>query len=307
MKNNLYLRKTLFCILLSCILYLPSQAQFIAEMHNLQPGGKRIYKVTNNGAKYRYDVTEGTESMIVIVDPENKRSSILIPSMQYVHHMELHSMQSLSNDPVQAFNYYVENYEVTLGEGQTVNGFFALPVVVSSGGQKLFTGWFSEELDFPVKIINEQQEGHLMELKNIIIEEIDPTLFDIPDHYTEVDNQMRPIIPEPPPPESWNDLDESVPFEKVFRRGDRIHFLVETEIYHKLILENTTENPAKIIRYQYKDGLALPDNKQGPVDFRTNRLFSGEKKTHPLAWKTGTKIILEIHEGELTVEVKPER
>ena len=98
-----------------------------------------------------------------------------------------------------------------------------------------------------------------------------------------------------------------VPFSGSYKRGDRLRFKVETEIYHKLILGNSSSTPAKIVRFQFRDGKALAENEQGPLDFRTNRLFEGESKTHTLAWKLGMEIILEIHEGEMQVEVKPER
>ncbi len=307
MKTRIRTQFLLPWMLLAGLFPAVCQAQFTAEMVNVQPRGERVFKVTHNGARYRYDFKEGNEEMILIVDPGQKRSSILIPSMQFVHYMEIQSMNSLSNDPVQSFFYFMDNYDTKEGDTESVNGRAAKVIEVKYGDQKLFTCWLSEELNFPLKIVNEQQKGMYMELRNISIGETDPSLFEIPEFYTEVDNKMRPVIPEPPAPTAWKEIKQKVPFVETFSRGDKIRFIVETGIYHKLILENASEEPAKVISFQFRNGELVPDNEQGPVSTRTSRLYKGEKTTDTRAWKKGVEIVLEVHEGQMKIEVKPER
>ena len=131
-------------------------------------------------------------------------------------------------------------------------------------------------------------------------------IFTVPEDYIVVDEQMRPVIPEPPAPESWNDKTLDVPFNEELTRGDRARFSISYDKYSKLILSNKTESPAKVIWNVYRNGQKLPDNEQGPVKYRTKRLYKGENRNLTYNWKPGDEIEMECYEGKLQVEVKPE-
>jgi hypothetical protein len=55
-----------------------------------------------------------------------------------------------------------------------------------------------------------------------------------------------------------------------------------------------------------RNGQELPDNEQGPIKYRSVRLYSGETKAYTFDWKEGDVVILEIHEGKMNVQVFPE-
>jgi|GEM_PF-655842 len=298
--------KKLIILGLLIIISASVSAQFTAEMVNTHSGITIKYKIYNDGTNYRYEFEESGEQLVVIVHPEKKLTSVLLPSLKTVQHMEYQSMSSISNDPVQSIRYYRENYlEKPVGT-ESIHGIEARVFDIFYGSEKLLTCWMSEELNFPLKIINHQQEGVFMEVTGIQTGLQDPALFRIPDDYTEVDSRGRPIIPEPPAPESWNDIEMNVPFGNVFRRGDKIKFKISENVYHTLILDNTGETPAKVIRTAFRNGAILSSDEQGPESYRTNRLFKGESRNLTQDWDVGLEIVIEVHEGEIYVGVELE-
>jgi hypothetical protein len=71
-----------------------------------------------------------------------------------------------------------------------------------------------------------------------------------------------------------------------------------------LLLENTGDTPAKVVRTAYRDGKPLSDEEQGSVSSRTNRLFMGETRSMIQDWQAGLEIHIEVHEGKMYVEVE---
>lgn len=287
-------------------LKLPGQESFKAEMTNVKQGAKEIYRVQSNGNKYRYDFEIGGDKGIVIVDPVNGKTAILFPSEKFVHYTETSSMISRSNDPVQAVMTLKDRYtEKSLGQ-ENVAGFDCDKTELYSDDQKIFTVWFSEKLNFPLKIQSHIGKDTYMELNNVEVQNIPPTVFEIPEGYTEVDSRMRPIIPEPPAPETWNRIEVDLPFNKEYARGDLIRFKVPETQNYTFILTNNSADPTKIIRMSFRDGKELSNNEQGPLTYRTKRLFANESSKDTYSWKAGDIKILEVHEGKLNIKIQAE-
>ena len=281
-------------------------AQFTAEMVNAHSGITINYKIYNDGINYRYEFKESGKSLVVIVYPEKKLTGVMIPSQKTVQYMEYQSMRTISNDPVQSIRYYRDNYEEKTVGQENLHGFETTVFEIYYGPEKILTCWMAETINFPLKIINHQQEGVFMEVTSIRSGAPESALFEIPEDYTEVDSRGRPIIPEPPPPESWQELAVDLPFGKVFERGDRIKITIREDAYHRVLLENTGDTPAKVVRIAYRDGKPLSDEEQGPESSRSNRLFMGETRSLIQDWQAGLEIHIEVHEGKMYVEVEVE-
>jgi hypothetical protein len=118
---------------------------------------------------------------------------------------------------------------------------------------------------------------------------------------------MRPKIPEPPPPDSWTNVELSLPVDRVFQRGEKIIVNINMETNYRLTAINNSDNPAKFIRSQWKDGAELPEDKQGPLKYRTKRIFKSEKFSNVYHWKAGEQVRFEVHEGELEIQVNAEK
>lgn len=305
------LMKTKFTIVLSVIFSFYttlsfSQSSFSAEMLNVQRGTERVYKLQSDGLKYRYDFEESGMKGTVIVDPEKGQTAILMPDEKYVHYTDIHSSTSLMNDPYQAFIYSKSRYdEKNIGK-EKIEGYDCSKIELYASGQQVYTAWHSEELGFLLKLVNEMADNTYMELKDIKQEKISDGVFSVPEDYTEVDRKMRPKIPEPPAPDSWKEIMASIPIKGEYQRGDVISFDVPESRNYQLILKNNTGNPAKVIRIGMRDGKELPGNEQGPLSYRTRRLFAGESFSNVYSWKAGDEKLIQVHEGIINIEIIPE-
>ncbi|MDT8400750.1 MAG: hypothetical protein RQ743_03565 [Bacteroidales bacterium] len=304
--------KNLFAIFLSTIFSLSaalsySQSPFSAEMLNVQSGSEKLYKLHSDGLKYRYDFNEDGQKGIVIVDPGAGKTAILLPEEKFVHYTDIHSSTSLMNDPYQAFLYSKSRYEEKQAGKEKVSGYDCAKSELYASDQLIFTAWYSEDLGFLVKLVNEMADNTYMELRDINKEDISDKVFAVPDDYVEVDRKMRPIIPEPPAPESWNKIEVAIPLKGEYKRGELLSFEIPESRNYKLILNNNTDKPAKIIRIGMRDGKELPDNEQGPLSYRTRRLYGGESFSNVYSWKAGDEKLIQVHEGVINIEIIPEK
>ncbi len=218
--------KKVILVLFVNLLILPLSAQFSADLANVQPGDKRIYKVHSNGTKYRYDFEEDGMKGAVIVDPAANQTAILYPDKKYVRYVETSSPFSGMMDPNQGFKQMQQRFTPKDAGSETMLGYKVKKLEIYAGEDKIVTGWYSEDLGFLVKMIKHGRENDYMELTNIKKGKIDDSLFKIPEDYIEVDDQMRIKIPEPPPPESWNSIELNLPIKGDYKRGDNISFSI---------------------------------------------------------------------------------
>ena len=284
-----------------------SFGQFAAEMKNVIQGREMIYHVSSDGTMYRYDFNLDGEPTVVIVDEAQRKMHILVPNKKFIHTTDLDSRMSLMNDPVQAFRRYAKMYDANSIGSEKIGEFNTNIIELAASGQKLFTCWMCEELKFPIKLVNEQGIDTYMELSNIQKKKVDPSLFILPEDFIAVDDQMRPVIPEPPAPESWNEIELSVPINRVLKRGDRVRFKVNHTSYTKMRFTNESEKPTKIMYQECNaDGEKKSHDEQGIDRMRTYRLFTDEFKSLTNAFKEGDINMLEVFEGEVHVDVKPD-
>jgi len=282
------------------------QTSFTARMVNTVKGTERVYNLQSDGKKYRYDFEESGMRGIVIVDPEKGKTAILMPDEKYVHFTPINSRTSLMNDPYQSFLYTKARFEEKNTGKEMVTGFECDKTEIYDSEKKIITAWHSSELGFLLKMTDDRSENTFVELRDIKPGNIDKELFMIPTDYTEVDERMRPVIPEPPPPDSWKTIGSSLPLKGEFRRGDRITFKIPESKNYKLLLTNKTGDPAKIIWTGMRKGNELPGNEQGPLSFRTKRLHGGESSSNTYRWTAGDEIIIQIHEGVINIEIMAE-
>jgi hypothetical protein len=304
MKSTI--RNTVIFLMTLLPVVIQGQTPFKAEMHNVKSGNKTIYQLQSDGTKYRYDFEEDGMKGIVIVDPVKGKTAILMPDKKFVHYTELTSGLSMANDPFQSFLNMRKRFTEKIIGPEKIYGYESEKSELYAGDQKLFTAWYSGKLNFLLKMINNSEPDTYMELSDIKPQKIDPAVFKVPEDYTVVDQRMRPVIPEPPPPDSWNTVKTTLPVKGEFKRGDLITFKVPENKNYKIILKNETGDPSKIIRISMRDGKELPDNEQGPLRYRTNRLFGGESSTNTYSWKAGDDKIIQVHEGKIHIEVVPE-
>lgn len=278
-------------------------SQFRATMVNSQQGNQRNYNVYIGNDQYRYEFSEDGMDGIIIVKPSENKTFILIPEKKFVHITECDGSMSRMNDPVQAYATF-KSYGLEKKEGsEKLGAFNCTKYGLYQEDTRIFTMWFSDELNFPIKIKSELDEGTYMELNDIKRMDPDAGLFIVPTDYTEVDRQLRPVIPEPPPPEEWIEKKAELPLNLKLERGTRVLLGIPESVYYKFKLENNGDTPSKIIYRLYQDGNPLDVNIQGRDKYRTYRLFPGEKKTLTQDWKKDYELRIEVYEGTMDIEI----
>lgn len=287
---------------------LPLYAQFTAELTIAEQGNKKIYLIQSDGSKYRYDFEEDGMKGVVIVDPVANRTAILYPDRKYVRYTETTSAFSGMMDPNQGFKRMQNRFtEKNIG-AEKILGVEAEKLELYAGDEKVITAWYSKELSFLVRMTYQGRENTFVELSNIEQRDVDASVFTIPEDYIEVDDQMRVMIPEPPPPESWKTIEATLPVKGEFVRGDQIVFNVQKNKYLYVYLKNETSKPAKIITIlSMRNGMKVPDKDQYPVSYRTKRLYKNETESFGNYWEPGDDLIIQVHEGKMHIEVAKEK
>jgi hypothetical protein len=213
---------------------------------------------------------------------------------------------SRMNDPVSSVRIY-QQQGASKDEGEEkVGDYTCTKSSISQGDTRLFTVWQSEKLNFPVKIENHYAKDSYMELVDINSWEVSDSYFIVPEGYTEVDDEMRPIIPEPPAPKTWSTKNVTIPFEGKVKRGTKIKMVIPESVYYKFITTNAGDTPTKFTYHLYENGEKLSWEIVGNDERRTHRLYMEEKKTQTMDWKKDWELIIEVYEGEVMIEVFPE-
>ncbi len=303
--NSHILKRLTFFLLISS---LSSQVfpQFKASMENVKSGNKEIYTVYSDKTQYRYDFVQDNQKMIIIVKPQINKTIILLPDKKFYIQQACDGMNSRRNDPVQSYISMKKDYTEKNAGKENVEGFTCNKKEIYADNDKIITAWFAESLNFPVKMVNHLYENTYMNLKDIQKWKVDPAFFEIPSGYTEVDERMRPVIPEPPAPKKWTTKSVQLPFQSEVSRGTLLIFSINKEAHYKMIAENKTDKPAKIIRYSFRDGKELSEKIQGPEKYRTSRLYPGEKVPGTFIWKEGQEIRIKVFEGTISLIIREE-
>ena len=291
------------CLAALLLIPLMSIGQWQADMTNSMQGDVRNYKVHSNGMQYRYDFSDDGMTGVVIVNPAENLTAIMLVDKKMVHFTPCDGMMSQMNDPVQAYSSYLV-YGAEKAEGnEEINGYDCVKTGVYMDEKPLVTRWFSKELNFPVKIENHYTENTYMLLENVETWKPDASMFMVPEDYLEVDEEMRPAVPEPEPPTDWMEKEVAVPVDIKASRGMAISVPIVETVYHKLIIENTGDTHAKFSYHSFVDGKELSEDIQGPEEYRTIRLYMGEDYKMTMNWKAGQLILFKFYEGEATLKV----
>jgi hypothetical protein len=87
------------------------------------------------------------------------------------------------------------------------------------------------------------------------------------------------------------------------KRGEEVIFPIINEVYHKMVIENTGDTPLKFIFHQYENGSEQGEDAQGNEEWRSRRLYMGEKYNMTFNWKPGWEIHLNVYEGSGSLSV----
>ncbi|NLE35296.1 MAG: hypothetical protein GX622_09345 [Bacteroidales bacterium] len=185
--------KKLFLFLSLSLLILPAEAQFKAKMYFTSMGKDHVFTVYSSDVGYRYEFNEDGQAGVVIAKTGSPDIYILMPQQKMAMKSSADNPMTLGNDPVGSYEYHKENATIKEIGHEKINGIDCLKTELwninsnefGQVNQKLFTGWTSDEYDFPVKIINhiEVSGESTMEIREIEPWTPDPGYLEVPDGY----------------------------------------------------------------------------------------------------------------------------
>lgn len=233
-------------------------SEFTADLTEQYGDHVKSGKIYVKGSKYCLDLVEDGEQIIVIVDPDAKRTIVISVSMKEYQDLAIDDMTSVMNDPIQGYAYTAGMGEEKNAGTETINGFECDKFVISMMDTDVMSKWVSKKLGFPIKIIAHGPPDRIMELTNIKEGSIDETKFNIPEGFTKwIDPETLPV--EPP---EWAAGIASAPvmkppFEHDMAAGDIVRITVELGKSLKIKSENKSEANAEAKVVPFKDGRPL--------------------------------------------------
>lgn len=180
--------KKIILISLSLLLSLPTLAQFKGKMVFKTMDKERHFNVFSCDAGYRYDFDEDGRKGTVIVKSGSADVIILMPQQKMAMKSPAGSAMSMSSDPLKSMEYYQEGGIMKKEGTETINGVKCTKSTLwnkDNPTQKMFTLWFSDKYNFPMKMVNhiDGSENSGMEMKDVESWTSDKTFFEIPEGY----------------------------------------------------------------------------------------------------------------------------
>lgn len=161
----------------------PTTESFTADMIQKVDGQSIEGELFVKGNKYMIAMKEGGEEISIIVNRENGKTKLLIPSQEVGQEMSNTSLKSLSNNPFESFKYLFEKHPSRKKGSEVINGYECKKIEVYEKDQDLMTAWVSDKLNWPVKIVLKVEPSREVELKNIKEKPVVECLFQVPEDY----------------------------------------------------------------------------------------------------------------------------
>jgi len=197
--------KKLLILILGIAAGLNLFGQFSATMLISLDKIQKTFNVFSDVNRYRYEFTEGSQQVIVIVLKETDDFYMIMPKQKMAIRAKTDSQMGIATDPLQQYDHFAEKgaTEKIIGK-ERINGYECTKKELintkkddfGESNQLLFTIWYSEEFQFPVKIENHIDGTSKSSMELLDIEPWKPggDSFIIPEGYTVMDQET--MMPE---------------------------------------------------------------------------------------------------------------
>jgi len=138
---------------------------------------------------YRLEILEDGKPMAIIADREKKIHRVLNMEGKVFFKISSDDFVVRFADPFKASEYMVSEYGSKVEGNEKINGINCEKQVIIVEDKKIHSRWFSNELNFPVKLVtyNGKKVAYLTELKNIREVDLQKELFAPPSDFKQVE------------------------------------------------------------------------------------------------------------------------
>jgi|GEM_PF-1290775 len=255
-------------------------AEFKADMVQGHPGQTTRSRLYVQGDVYRMEMEEEGRPLAVIVDRSAGKTFVLLPEEQAYLSMENDSMRSARNNPFLSYRLSAERYDTQELGRETLQGFACRKVRVTGQGEKVMTAWVSEELGFPLKIVNHLANDMPVALEKVVTGPVDDALFEVPDGYTPLGGAAGGTAPPSPgwTEEAASAPERTPPFERELEEGAMVRIPVKPGFHIRLGAKNLSEGRASFTAVAFRDGRPVHD--PGKRTYGMGRKGQGLKTLH---------------------------
>jgi len=171
-------------ILMAAALVVPVHAaEFSGDIMQISRGDTTAGKIYVKGDRYRMEITQEGEDIIVIVDPSVKKTIVIPVSLGEYRELATDDFLSLMNDPIQAYGHTVERGEEVMSGTETIGGYECDKYTVSMADSEVMSKWVARDLDFPVRIAMYGHGAKDMIISNITETAVEDSQFTVPDGF----------------------------------------------------------------------------------------------------------------------------
>jgi len=106
---------------------------------------------------------------------------------------------------------------------------------------------------------------------------------------------------------SWTVVNKDLPLDESFEAGSRVVMVIDYENHTTVDYINESASAVTVVFNVSNEGTPLPDDKIGPVQYRTKTLDPGETVQMTFAWEKGHEVSFEISGGALHLRAGPKK
>lgn len=323
MRTNMlisWLFGAVMVLVLSVSSSLAVAAEFSADMVMVDGDSTRTNRLYVKGLKYRMEIIQDGQEIIVIVDQETNLTRVALVSEKAYIEMPCDDMRSLMNDPFQSLKVTIETPGIehdSLGT-ETVNGMECDKSTLLWGGTEFYTYYMSQEYEFPVKIVQGKSDV-VAELENIKESDIDDGLFELPEGFSAME-EPEPIT-ETQPEETTPDFPEWVsnvasadfitpPFEQVMSSGDMIRIKVVEGKNIWVMATNNHGGESTFLTVPFLNGQPIDDPSVVFAEYGQTRMY--EMMIQGQGWPVSLdetpgeadEVVVRVEQGEVKIKAE---
>ena len=152
---------------------------FMADMVEIEKGKQTTSKFFLQDNQYRMDTEDDDMALTILVNRENKKTRVIVPSRKIYLEFANDDMRSLMKNPFEAYLYSMKKYSVkTLGK-EIVNNITCDKQEIEQNGKVVMTAWVSLKYNFPIKILNNLND-YVAELQGVRKVPLNANFFKVP-------------------------------------------------------------------------------------------------------------------------------
>ncbi len=281
------------------LLTLPARAwalSFTADMVETRKGASKTSRFYLLDHQYRLDAVEDGRDLHILVNRKTGKTRILVPEENVFLEMDNSDMQSLMNNPFEAHQYMIQQYEVKTAGKETINGLSCEKQIISANGKEMMTAWIATRYNFLVKLENQKGDRTLV-LENIRDNGAAPSLFAIPAGTKRV--TAMPIAP----PDWAGDIAGAPlmrpPFEMTLSEGTIIRIKPRAGYAIRVIGKSAEEKqPVTLTTIPFKNGRPLKKLSTGTFNLK----FGSTTSNHKEKPSDADEIIVRAKKGRVAIK-----